>query len=287
MQIKANNVSHVYMPGTPFEKAAISNVNVTLPPHTFTSVIGRTGSGKSTFVQLINGLLKPVEGSLTVGDFTITKHTKQRELYELRRKAGMVFQYPEHQLFEETILRDVAFGPENYGMTAAEAEKTAREQLAVTGIGENLFERSPFELSGGQMRRAAIAGVLALEPQVLILDEPTAGLDPQGQEDIMKMFNEWFHSDKQRSVILVTHNMEDAAAYSDQILVMDSGRLQFYGTPGDVFSRQEELMKLGLSVPESMRFLSKLAAKSGREITIERFRLQDTVNEIVSFLGKD
>ncbi|UTR12539.1 energy-coupling factor transporter ATPase [Evansella sp. LMS18] len=287
MQIKANNVSHVYMPGTPFEKAAISNINVTLPPHTFTSVIGRTGSGKSTFVQLINGLLKPVEGSLTVGDFTITKHTKQRELYELRRKAGMVFQYPEHQLFEETILRDVAFGPENYGKTAAEAEKTAREQLAVTGLGENLFERSPFELSGGQMRRAAIAGVLALEPQVLILDEPTAGLDPQGQEDIMNMFNEWYQSDKQRSVILVTHNMEDAAAYSDQILVMDSGRLQFYGTPADVFSREDELKKLGLGVPESMRFLSKLGVKSGREITIEKFRLQDTVNEIVSFLGKD
>ena len=285
MQIKTENVDYTYMIGTPFEKKALTNLNFSIPSHSYTAIIGHTGSGKSTFVQLINGLLKPSKGSISIGDYTVTKETKQKHLYPLRKIAGMVFQYPEHQLFDETVLSDVMYGPKNFNHPLKEAEKKAKEMLSIVGIQEKMYGRSPFELSGGQMRRVAIAGVLASEPAILILDEPTAGLDPQGQEEIMEMIHQWYEADVSRSVILVTHSMEDAAKYAQQVLVMSQGELSFSGTPDEVYVQEERLNRLGLSPPQSLQLLSSLKKESGEEINIARFNNDDTVSEIMSFLN--
>lgn len=260
MDITIKGLTHLYHEGTPFQRAALNNVDLYIPSGTFLSVIGHTGSGKSTLVQHVNGLLKPSRGEVIVGEVTIKAKEKPAALKALRKRVGLVFQYPEHQLFEETVEKDIMFGPLNFDVNHDEAKRRARMSLARVGLSEEYLDRSPFDLSGGQMRRVAIAGVLALEPEVLILDEPTAGLDPRGREEMMTLFYN-LHKEKQLTTIMVTHNMEDAAFYSDEVLVMDHGEVVMKDKPENVFSQEEELKALGLDIPVTMQFLKKLRSE--------------------------
>lgn len=281
MDIKIEQLEHRYMPKTPFERIALHDIDLEFADGSFTALIGHTGSGKSTLVQHLNGLLKPTAGKVVLGDTTITPDKKEKNLKPLRKKVGMVFQYPEHQLFEETVEKDICFGPMNFGMTEEDARKRAKESLKLTGLSEDVMQKSPFDLSGGQMRRVAIAGVLAMDPEVLILDEPTAGLDPRGRRDIMDMFHA-LHQKRNLTTILVTHSMEDAATYADQIVVMHRGTVYTKGTPKDIFSNPHELMELGLDVPESVRFVMKLEDRFGVDLPYHAFGLDD-----LSLLVKD
>lgn len=225
---------------TPFERLALYDINASIKEGSYVAVIGHTGSGKSTLLQHLNGLLKPTKGQISLGSTVIQAGKKNKDLKKLRKKVGIVFQFPEHQLFEETVLKDISFGPMNFGVKKEDAEQKAREMLQLVGLSEELLDRSPFELSGGQMRRVAIAGVLAMDPEVLVLDEPTAGLDPRGRKEIMDMFYE-LHQRGNLTTILVTHSMEDAAAYADEMIVMHKGTIQASGSPRDLFLKGEEM----------------------------------------------
>jgi energy-coupling factor transport system ATP-binding protein len=253
MDILLQNVEYRYQANTPFERLALRDVTIDIPSGTYLAVIGHTGSGKSTVLQHLNGLLKPTKGSVTIGDTVIMAGEKKKSLKHVRQKVGIVFQFPEHQLFEETIEKDICFGPMNFGVSEEEAKERAKAVIKQVGLSEDLLQQSPFDLSGGQMRRVAIAGVLAMEPDVIVLDEPTAGLDPRGRKEIMNMFYD-LHKERQLSTILVTHSMEDAAHYAEQIVVLDNGEVYKKGTPGEIFSSPEGLMELGLDVPEVIRF---------------------------------
>ncbi|MGV3486988.1 MAG: energy-coupling factor ABC transporter ATP-binding protein [Tuberibacillus sp.] len=264
MEIKVNHLTHVYQQNTPFERLALSDVTFHIPSGAFVSIIGHTGSGKSTLIQHFNGLLKPTDGEIVVGDMTISSRTKTKDLKALRKKIGMVFQYPEHQLFEETVEKDICFGPLNFDVPLEEAKKKALEALELVQLPRSVLDRSPFELSGGQMRRVAIAGVLALEPEAIILDEPTAGLDPKGRRDILNLFTR-LHKEKGMTTIMVTHSMEDAANLSDQVIVMDHGKMLMKDRPEAVFAESEKLTALGLGIPVTMRFLRKAGHKLGEE----------------------
>lgn len=247
MRIVLENVTHVYKPGTPFTTKALDQISLTMDPGEFIGLIGHTGSGKSTLVQHLNGLLLPTEGRVWVGDQDLT--TDKVRMKEIRQKVGLVFQYPEHQLFEETVYGDVAFGPKNLGLNPEQIEERVREALVAVKLDyEEIKGRSPFSLSGGQMRRVAIAGVLAMQPEVLILDEPTAGLDPQGRDEILEEIAE-LHRQGGLTVILVSHNMEDVARYASRVIVMHQGRVALDGTPREIFSRIEDLHRIGLGVP--------------------------------------
>ena len=215
MGIILDNVGYTYQEGTPFASVALSDVSLTIEDGSYTAIIGHTGSGKSTILQLLNGLLVPTEGSVRVFDTLITSTSVNKQIRQIRKQVGLVFQFAENQIFEETVLKDVAFGPQNFGVSVEEAEAIAREKLALVGIDESLFERSPFELSGGQMRRVAIAGILAMEPSILVLDEPTAGLDPIGRKELMTLFKK-LHQDG-ITIVLVTHLMDDVAEFADQV----------------------------------------------------------------------
>lgn len=240
MDIEIKDVEHRYQMKTPFERLAIYDVNAVIKEGSYVAVIGHTGSGKSTLLQHLNGLLKPTKGQIRLGEDVLEAGKKNKHLKALRKKVGIVFQFPEHQLFEETILKDIAFGPINFGMSREKAEEKAREMLKLVGLGAELSDRSPFELSGGQMRRVAIAGVLAMEPEVLVLDEPTAGLDPRGRKEIMDMFYS-LHKQRNLTTILVTHSMEDAAAYADELIVMHKGTVKAKGTPRELFQGKTTL----------------------------------------------
>lgn len=250
------------------------------------SFIGHTGSGKSTIIQHLNALLKPSEGTVKVGEYTITAKGKEKHLKSLRQKVGMVFQFPEHQLFEETVEKDICFGPMNFGVSEEEAKKKAKEALFLVGLPEDLLQRSPFDLSGGQMRRVAIAGVLAMEPDIIILDEPTAGLDPRGRKEIMNMFAS-LHENKRLTTILVTHSMEDAAVYADQIVVMDKGKILLHGAPHEIFSKGDILQSVGLDVPETYRFKEALESVSGKKIDGTFLTIDHMVDSIYQFLVKE
>lgn len=283
MEINIKNLEHRYMPDSPFERLALSEVNLAIPSGTYVAVIGHTGSGKSTLIQHLNGLLKPTKGEITIGERTIRADEKAKNLKSLRKKVGIVFQYPEHQLFEETVERDICFGPMNFGMSEEIAKQKARELLPLVGLSEDVLEKSPFDLSGGQMRRVAIAGVLAMEPEVLILDEPTAGLDPRGQTEMMDMFHA-LHKEKQLTTILVTHSMEDAARYADEIVVMDQGKVYMQGKPDEIFSKPEAIRSVGLDVPETVEFLMKLEEKFGVKLPRNAYTLDALTDEIVALL---
>jgi energy-coupling factor transport system ATP-binding protein len=256
MDILLQNVEYRYQANTPFERLALRDVTIDIPTGTYLALIGHTGSGKSTVLSHLNALLKPTKGSVTIGDTVITAGEKKKPLKHVRQKVGIVFQFPEHQLFEETIEKDICFGPMNFGVSEEEAKERAKVVIKQVGLSEDFLQQSPFDLSGGQMRRVAIAGVLAMDPDVIVLDEPTAGLDPRGRKEIMNMFYA-LHKEKQLSTILVTHSMEDAAHYADQIVVMDKGEVYKKGTPEEIFSSPEGLMELGLDVPEVIRFQRK------------------------------
>ena len=274
MGIILDNVSYTYQEGTPFASAALSDVSLTIEDGSYTAIIGHTGSGKSTILQLLNGLLVPTKGSVRVFDTLITSTSVNKQIRQIRKQVGLVFQFAENQIFEETVLKDVAFGPQNFGVSVEEAEAIAREKLALVGIDESLFERSPFELSGGQMRRVAIAGILAMEPSILVLYEPTAGLDPIGRKELMALFKK-LHQDG-IAIVLVTHLMDDVAEFADQVYVMEKGKLVKSGKPSLVFQNVEFMEKIQLGVPKITRFAQRLANRGVSfkqlPITIEEFK---------------
>ena len=253
MPIEIKNLSHVYGAGTPFEKRALSDITLTIGDGEFIGVIGHTGSGKSTFIQHLNALMDPTEGTITVDGITPDKPENK---VAVRRKVGLVFQYPEHQLFEETVLKDVCFGPKNMGQSEAEALESAKNALSVVGLSAEYWEKSPFELSGGQKRRVAIAGVLAMKPKVLILDEPASGLDPAGRNQILDLVKKIHESGT--TVIMVSHSMDDVARLCTRVIVLAEGRVALDGTPAYVYSKEDELHQMGLTLPEAVKMRNEL-----------------------------
>ncbi|KRL00304.1 energy-coupling factor ABC transporter ATP-binding protein [Liquorilactobacillus capillatus] len=285
MSIHFEKVNYIYQADTPFRHQALKNLTVSIPTGSYTAIIGHTGSGKSTLLQHLNGLLKPSSGSVTVADKTITAVTKNKELGELRKHVGIVFQFPEAQLFEETVLKDIAFAPKNFGKTPAEAEQIAREMALLVGLPEEVLQNSPFELSGGQMRRVAIAGILAMKPDVLVLDEPTAGLDPKGRHEIMQMFAQ-LHSQKQLTIVLVTHQMDDVANYADHAIVLEKGEVIASTSPQEVFKDPQWLLKHHLALPKATRFAYELQ-QTGK-VVFEKMPLteKELAASLVDLLGK-
>jgi energy-coupling factor transport system ATP-binding protein len=286
MQITFEQVSHIYGKGTPFEKAALRDVTLTIPSGAFVGVIGQTGSGKSTLVQHLNGLLQPSSGTITIGDWVITPTNKLP--HERRKHIGLVFQYPEHQLFEETVAKDVAFGPLNFDLPPEMAMARAKEALEIVGLSYNeVKDRSPFQLSGGQMRRVAIAGVLAMQPKVLILDEPTAGLDPAGRKEILESIYK-IHRKQNLTTLLVTHSMEEAARYADWLIVMADGRVEMQGTPEEIFTQAERLRCLSLDVPETVALVTKLNERLPDDLKLpcSLFREEDLQRFLLQRLAK-
>ena len=281
MQIEVRELGYTYSEGLPFATTALEDVNFTIPSGEFAAIIGHTGSGKSTLLMHLNGLMKPTKGCVLADGIDINEKTK--EAREARRKIGLVFQYPEYQLFEETVLKDVCFAPKNYGFTPEECEEKAIAALKLVGIDPDAKrDVSPFELSGGEKRRVAIAGVLAMEPQVLILDEPTAGLDPKGHKAILDMV-EKVRRDRNLTILLVSHNMDDAARMADRVLVLDKGHLAMNGTPREVFSHHKELHEIGLGAPSSSELLYLLKEK-GLNVRTDIFDEDEAAREIVNAL---
>ena len=274
MGITLENVSYTYQAGTPFEGPALFEVNLEIKDGSYTALVGHTGSGKSTILQLLNGLLVPTEGSVVINDVKITSTSVNKDIKQVRRKVGLVFQFAESQIFDETVLKDVAFGPQNFGISKEDAERVAREKLTLVGISEELFERSPFELSGGQMRRVAIAGILAMEPDILVLDEPTAGLDPAGRKELMSLFKRLHEAGM--TIVLVTHLMDDVANFADTVYVMEKGRLVKSGEPRQVFQDVAFMESIQLGVPKITKFAQELENRGLTfpylPITIEEFK---------------
>ena len=265
--IRTENLSYVYGEGTPFRKTALDNVNLDIEPGEIVGIIGHIGSGKSTLIQHFNGLLKPTSGKVYVDGEEL--FADKSRLKAIRFKVGLVFQYPEHQLFEETVYKDIAFGPKNMGLSDEDIDKRIRETARLVGLEPELLDKSPFELSGGQKRRVAIAGVMAMEPEVLILDEPTAGLDPRGRDMILSLIKE-YHAEKGKTVLLVSHSMEDVAKTVSKILVMNDAKVFMYSDRSSVFARSEELNSMGLAVPQVTRVFDRLRAM-GIDFTDEVF----------------
>ena len=278
MGIALENVSFTYQEGTPLASTALSDVSLTIEDGSYTALIGHTGSGKSTILQLLNGLLVPSQGSVRVFDTLITSTSKNKDIRQIRKQVGLVFQFAENQIFEETVLKDVAFGPQNFGVSEEDAEQIAREKLALVGIDESLLNRSPFELSGGQMRRVAIAGILAMEPAILVLDEPTAGLDPLGRKELMNLFRKLHQLGM--TIVLVTHLMDDVAEYANQVYVMEKGRLVKGGKPSDVFQDVIFMDEVQLGVPKITAFCKRLADRgvSFKRLPIKIEEFKESLN---------
>ncbi len=272
---------HVYNPGSPFESTALNGINLEIKKGEFIGLIGHTGSGKSTLIQHLNGVLKPSSGTILIDELDITK--KGTSLIEIRKNVGLVFQYPEYQLFEETVYKDIAFGPTNLGLSEEEIDSRIREAMEMTGLDfEELKERSPFELSGGQRRRVAIAGVIAMRPQVLILDEPTAGLDPRGRDEILQEIKE-IHKKHNTTVILVSHSMEDISKLVDKIIVMNKGTIEFMGSPREIFRHEARLKEIGLGVPKVVELVKALRLK-GFDIEKDSMTIEEVKEEIIRIL---
>ena len=285
MDISLQKVEYRYQENSPFERLAIEDVSFDIPSGSYVAVIGHTGSGKSTILQHLNALLTPTKGKVIIGNRTIEGGQKHKNLRNIRQRVGIVFQFPEQQLFEETVEKDICFGPLNFGITESEAKIRAEKALREVGLSEEFLLKSPFDLSGGQMRRVAIAGVLAMEPDVLVLDEPTAGLDPRGRREIMDMFYK-LHKERNLTTILVTHSMEDAAHYADQIVIMNKGKVHRQGTPMEIFKNAEDLASIGLNVPEVVRFQKKVEAKMGIKMAQVHLNMEDFTEELAVYLKK-
>ena len=279
--LEVKNLSHIYSEGTPFEKVAIDNINLKIEKGEFIGLVGHTGSGKSTFIQHLNGLLKPSSGEVYVQGRSISG--ARMNLVEVRQKVGLVFQYPEHQLFEETVEKDIAFGPMNLGLTNDEIEVRVKDAMKSVGLSyEEYKDSSPFELSGGQKRRVAIAGVLAMEPEILILDEPTAGLDPMGSREILdEIVN--IYKEREITIVLVSHNMEDVAKYTSRMVVMSAGRVVMDGSPRELFSKEEELKSYGLAVPQVRSLLNQLKDK-GLDVNVDAITVEEAFLNIKEYL---
>lgn len=279
--IELKNLTYTYGEGTPFCKTAVDNVSLSIEQGEFIGVIGHTGSGKSTLIQTLNGLLRPTGGQVLLNGKDIWAEPKK--IREVRFRVGMVFQYPEHQLFEETVLKDIAFGPGNMRLSPQEAEERARKAAAFVGLSEDFLSKSPFELSGGEKRRVAIAGVIAMDPDVLVLDEPTAGLDPMGRDVLLAQITS-YHKTRGNTVLLVSHSMEDIARTADRILVMNSSHMAMFGPTKDVFARGAELEEMGLRVPQITKILACLRERGwpvGTALTME-----EAVRELLPLLEK-
>ncbi|MDU1443328.1 energy-coupling factor transporter ATPase [Clostridium cochlearium] len=282
MSIKIENLTHIYMQGTPFEKKAIDNVNLEIKNGEFIALIGHTGSGKSTLIQHINGLLKPHSGRIVIDDIDITK--KEVKMSEVRKKVGLVFQYPEYQLFEETIEKDIAFGPKNLNLSEEEINKRIKRVMNIVGLDyEKNKDKSPFELSGGQKRRVAIAGVVAMEPEILILDEPTAGLDPKGRDEILGEIKD-LHKEYNMTIILVSHSMEDVAKLATRVLVMHKGKCILDGAPSKVFNEIDTLESVGLAAPQ-VTYLMRNLKEKGFNISENIFTIEQAKKELLKILN--
>lgn len=282
MSIKIENLNYVYSAGTAFEKHALKDINLELPDGQFIGVIGHTGSGKSTLIQHLNGLAKATSGAVYYNGKNI--YEEGYDMKGLRSKVGLVFQYPEYQLFEADVLTDVCFGPKNLGLSQEEAEKRALDALKLVGLKEKHYRKSPFDLSGGQKRRVAIAGILAMEPDVLVLDEPTAGLDPKGRDDILDQIAR-LHEERKITVILVSHSMEDIARYVDRIIVMNKGQVMFDNTPQEVFSHYKELEAVGLAAPQ-VTYLMHDLEQQGWPVSVSATTVEKAAEEILKVLQK-
>ncbi len=279
--IKTENLSHVYSQGTVFQKAAIDEINLEIEKGEFVGVIGHTGSGKSTLIQHLNGLMRPTTGKIFIDGEDIW--AKPKEIRKFRFKVGLVFQYPEYQLFEETVYKDISFGPKNMGLSADEIDARVREAAEAVGLFDDVMQKSPFELSGGQKRRVAIAGVLAMQPEILILDEPTAGLDPRGRDRILDEIRQ-YHAKKKNTVLLVSHSMEDIAKYAKKVLVMNKSQVFMYGDVKAVFGKAAELGQMGLSVPQITNICLGLN-KRGFDISPDIFTIEDAKEQILRIVN--
>ena len=283
MSIEVKGLTHIYSEGLPHESVALENVSFNVEDGQLVGVIGHTGSGKSTLVQHLNGLLRPKSGTIVVGDVDITADGVV--MRDIRRKIGLVFQYPEYQLFEETVAKDVAFGPGNLGLSQEEMEQRVKEAIQMVGLDYDAVKNvSPFELSGGQKRRVAIAGVIAMKPEILILDEPTAGLNPKAHDDILAMVRA-IHEQEKNIIFLISHNMNDIAAMADKVIVMDRGHVAMDGTPAQVFSRGEELKAMGLALPDSMELVARLR-RAGMDIDTSCLTMEQAADEIAKVLKR-
>lgn len=281
--LELKNLSYVYGTGTPFEKTAVNNLSLSIEKGEFIGIIGHTGSGKSTLVQMLNGLMKPTSGQVLLDGEDIWANPK--DIRKIRFKVGMVFQYPEYQLFEETVAKDIAFGPTNMGKSGAELEKAVNDAARFTGLKDELLEKSPFDLSGGEKRRAAIAGVIAMNPEVLVLDEPTAGLDPMGKDVLLSQIVQ-YHKERKNTVILVSHSMEDIARVADKIIVMNKSNLVMFDKTKEVFSKGRELEKIGLRVPQITKIMLELREK-GFNVPEGILTVDEAMDCISSLLDKE
>lgn len=281
--IRTDHLTMTYGVNTPFEKVAVNDLNIEIKEGEFLGIIGHTGSGKSTLVQMLNGLITPTSGKVLLRDKDINENKKK--LREVRFQVGMVFQYPEYQLFEETVYRDIAFGPTNMGLTGDELDKRVRESARFTGLKDKLLDKSPFDLSGGEKRRAAIAGVIAMDPDVLILDEPTAGLDPQGRDKLLNQILA-YHKERKNTVILVSHSMEDIARLADRILVMNKGNAEILAPKREVFAQGERLEKMGLRVPQITK-ITQLLQKKGIDLPDGILTVEEAFDSIMTLLKKE
>ncbi len=282
MSIQVKNLTHIYSEGMPYQTVALEDISFEIEDGSFVGIIGHTGSGKSTLIQHLNGLLKPKSGSIFVDGIEITD--PGINLRDIRRTIGLVFQYPEYQLFEETVEKDIAFGPQNLGLSEELTAERVKEALRLVGLSyEEIGQRSPFDLSGGQKRRVAIAGVIAMRPKVLILDEPTAGLDPKAHRDILRLI-EKVHEEENNTIILVSHNMGDIAALSEKVLVMHKGKMVMEGTPGEIFSQAERLTAMGLDLPPASRFAVSLKQHCSSGLTNMPLTIEEAESEILEWI---
>lgn len=282
MPLSLENVSYIYGERTPFEHKALNDLNLTFKDGMITGLMGHTGSGKSTAAQMLNGLLRPTKGRVLLDGCDINESKKSR--YEAKFKVGLVFQYPEYQLFKESVWEDIAYGPRNMKLSQDEVKKRVKEAAEFVGLTRQMLEKSPFELSGGQKRRAAIAGIIAMKPRFLVLDEPAAGLDPAGRDDILSQICQYKNSENS-SVIIISHSMEDMAKYCDEIAVMDDGALCMYGTPDDVFSQSERLKNAGLNVPQITELMEKLY-NCGIDVSANVYTVEDAAEQLIKLYGK-
>lgn len=282
MSIKIENLTHIYMPETPFEKVALNNVNLTINNGDFVAIIGHTGSGKSTLIQHINGLMSPTSGKVIIDGIDINKD--KASLIDIRKKVGIVFQYPEYQLFEETIEKDIAFGPKNLRLSENEVRERVKSSMEMVELNYEKFkDKSPFDLSGGQKRRVAIAGVIAMKPNVLILDEPTAGLDPRGRDEILTQIRK-LHDEYNMTIIIVSHSMEDVANIANTVIVMNNGEIVLKGTPGEVFKQSDLLESIGLGVPQ-VTYLMKELKKKGFNVSEDAYTIEQAKEELLKLFN--
>lgn len=280
MSITIKNLTHIYNEGMPFEKTALSDINIEIETGEFVGIIGHTGSGKSTLIQMFNGLLKPTKGEVYINHENI--HGDKTNKKEIRQKVGLVFQYPEYQLFEMTVKEDVAFGPKNLGLSKEEIEQRVKYALDAVGLDESYYEKSPFELSGGQKRRVAIAGVLAMNPDMLILDEPTAGLDPKGRNELFEQLQK-MHKELGLTIVLISHSMEDVARYVQKLFVLYKGQVAYQGTPREVFAHGKKLEEIGLAMPQ-IRYIMEALKDKGMDVTEDVLTVEEAAAKLIAYL---